>query len=225
MHLTLVIAELGLRYLVDLQGAIFGQDGAESELGGVEVRVMLTNELLELAGARREAANGLRGTAEEVAGVVGEGIREGLTGKGREFEILEEFLEVPLSSLGPPRTSNDHWWSVYTLVGASKLLHLSPQGYHLGDISRTVNDEVECARGDVLWVCPVDIANASDGMGGPVMEGVAMVFQEYLETVGWRHGAGLRPTDMDLVEIAPLEDLGAYRLADEGEVLQDPGVL
>ena len=60
MHLTLeCIKELGLRDVVDLQGAIFGQDGAEAELGGVEMGVVLTNALLELAEALRGPGHGL----------------------------------------------------------------------------------------------------------------------------------------------------------------------
>ena len=48
-----------------------------------------------------------------------------------------------------------------------------------------------------------------------------MVVEEDLEAVGWGHWAGLSPTDVDLVEIGPLQDLGGNRLADEGEVLQN----
>ena len=51
-----------------------------------------------------------------------------------------------------------------------------------------------------------------------------MVIEEDLEAVGWGHGAGLGPTDVDLVEVGPLKDLGGDRLADEGEVLKDPRV-
>ena len=40
---------------------------------------------------------------------MGEGVREGLTGEGRDVQIREYVLEVPIGSLGPLRTANDQW--------------------------------------------------------------------------------------------------------------------
>ena len=50
-----------------------------------------------------------------------------------------------------------------------------------------------------------------------------MFLKEYLKAVCWWDGAGLRPADVDLVEVGPLKDICGNRLANECEVLQDHG--
>ena len=91
LHLPLEdLDEFDLGNLVDLRGAVFGQEGAEAEVGGVKVGVVLADELLELASALRGAKDGFGRATEQVAGVMGEGVREGLTGEGGKVEILED---------------------------------------------------------------------------------------------------------------------------------------
>ena len=101
-----------------------------------------------------------------MAGVMGEGVREGLAGEGGEGEILEYVLEVPIGSLGRIRTTNDQWRGAYALLGAPTLHHLVQQGNHLGDIRWSLNNEMEGASGGVYWVGPVDLAPALEGIDG-----------------------------------------------------------
>ena len=125
LHLPLQdLEELGLGDSVDLQGAVFGQKGAEAEVGGVKVGVVLADHLLELASALRGAKDGLRRAAEEVAGVMGEGVREGLTREGREVEVLVYILEVSIGALGPLRTTDDQWGGLCAVLGTPPLHHL-----------------------------------------------------------------------------------------------------
>ncbi|KAF0151033.1 MAG: hypothetical protein FD189_2594, partial [Elusimicrobia bacterium] len=161
--------QLGLGDAVDLRGAVFGQKGTKAEMGGVEVRVMLADELFELPSALRGAKNRLRRATEKVAGLMGEGVREGLPGKGREVEVPEYVLEVPIGAAGPLRTTNDQWGGASALLGTPPLHHLVQQGYHLGDIRWSLNNEVKGASGGVYRVGPVDLAHAlvrMDGLGG-----------------------------------------------------------
>lgn len=105
------------------------------------------------------------------------------------------------------------------------MLHDLPQhGAHLGNISRSINDEMEEASGWLYRVAPVDLADARDGIRSVGSRGVEMLGQLDLDTIGRRHGPGLRPTSLDLVDIRPIEEVGGDRLAEKGEVLQDPGV-
>ena len=108
LHLPLEdLKELDLGDPVDLRVAVFGQEGAEAEVGGVKVWVMLADELLEPKSALRVAKDGLRRATEKLAGVMGEVVREGLTGEGMQIEVVEYVLEVLIGSLGPLRTAND----------------------------------------------------------------------------------------------------------------------
>ena len=97
---------------------------------------------------------------------MGEGIREGLAGEGREIEVSIYVLEVPVGALGPLRTANDQWGGLGAVVGAPPLHHLVQEGNHLGDIRWSLNDEMEGASGGVYCVSPVDLTHALEGMDG-----------------------------------------------------------
>ena len=96
MHLTLEgVKELGFGDLVDLQGAVFGQDRAQAELARVEVGVLLANELFKLAGALRRAGNGRRRPAEEVADLMGEASVNASRERAGSFTSSKLFLRWP----------------------------------------------------------------------------------------------------------------------------------
>ena len=64
--------EFGLGDPFDLQGPIFGQDGAKAEVGGIEVGAVLADEPFELPSTLRGAEDGFARATKQVAGVMGE---------------------------------------------------------------------------------------------------------------------------------------------------------
>ena len=73
--------------------------------------------------------------------MVGEAVPEGFTRRWQGAEVLENVIEVPIGPLGPLRITKNQWGAFGPIL--TPMLHNFLQhGYHLGNISGAVNDEV-----------------------------------------------------------------------------------
>ena len=158
MHLTLEgVKELGFGDLVDLQGAVFGQDRAQAELARVDVGVMIANELFKLAGALRRAGNGRRRPAEEVADLMGEASVNASRERAGSFTSSKLFLRWPYPrwvQSGPPTTIGGGGRTPSSLTNAAPSRAAGPSTMRWS------------LRDGVYWVGPVYLADALEGMGG-----------------------------------------------------------
>ena len=90
------------------------------EVQGIEVRERLESGEGSVRGREVREADG-RGhphhwgtPAEEVAGIICDGVPESFKGEGSQGEVLEDVLLVPIAPLGPLRTTKDNWgWRVH----------------------------------------------------------------------------------------------------------------
>ena len=149
---------------------------------------MSVADRLPLADALGGARDGSSGAAQELAGVMREGVREGLAAEGRHVQVLKDVCDMIIGPVGPARYANYEWRGPpFTFDGAPCLHDLQQESNHDGDIGAALNDEVQWASRDVYRVASVDFANVLERVGSMGRGLGAVAHHIDLEPVGRGH--------------------------------------